>query len=712
MHITVLRLAEFRLFDDREFRFSPGMNVIRGPNESGKSTVVRALVAALFEKPHADNVYTRSDLRWGAEEKPILELEFDHEGASYLLVKDFRLRTVVLEELGGSSRLTTTKAARARISEFLGFSDPAQFERTACVTHDQMMNISSDRPSARKLADLVREVVVGERESVAMEGALRTLAGEIDELKRGLERPARNPGTIARLQREREVMISRQKELTGGINELDSGRSRLKDVDRLLGEKERRLENLRELLNKNLKGIDLEKRMEESRRRFEFADRVKDAGTVLDRIEAEIERAYGGFLDLGIDAEVELLKEIEVRESLGVLARELEAEESPEEGKPSPSVPRWAGWIIVALGVVLVIGGATLWAVHAALLVLLAPGALILAAGAYLLLAGQEVPAGLNGVIGEQVARAEEEIAKLRAREKQFLGSVGCGSTKEFFTRFELYRDLVGERDNAAATAEALLGDRTMDEIKQERRNSSLEVSACDAELTEMEPYRVPPERLEEVTGELGELSREVEALSKEREGLEFHLGKTKTDPEETLQIEENLAWLWEAEQKARSRLRVTTLAYDAMKEVSRHLLSAAIPTMAEGVGRTLSVLTGGRYDTVEVRESDLAISVYSEQKGDMIPVEQVLSSLSKGTLSQLYLAARLELVDVITGGRRPPLIFDDSFSYFDDDRLERLWNVLLEVAKDQQVFLFTCCSRYDSLIGPDVNVIDLEPGA
>ncbi len=60
---------------------------------------------------------------------------------------------------------------------------------------------------------------------------------------------------------------------------------------------------------------------------------------------------------------------------------------------------------------------------------------------------------------------------------------------------------------------------------------------------------------------------------------------------------------------------------------------------MAKSVGRTLGLITGGRYDTVEVRENDLAISVYSKQKGEMIPVEQVFSSLSKGTLSQLYLA-------------------------------------------------------------------------
>jgi len=94
--------------------------------------------------------------------------------------------------------------------------------------------------------------------------------------------------------------------------------------------------------------------------------------------------------------------------------------------------------------------------------------------------------------------------------------------------------------------------------------------------------------------------------------------------------------------------------------------------------------------------------------KGDMIPADEVLATLSKGTASQLYLAARLELVDLLSGGHKPPLIFDDSFSYFDVRRLGALWDVLLEVARDQQVLVLTCTDRYDNLAGPDVNVIDL----
>ncbi len=91
-----------------------------------------------------------------------------------------------------------------------------------------------------------------------------------------------------------------------------------------------------------------------------------------------------------------------------------------------------------------------------------------------------------------------------------------------------------------------------------------------------------------------------------------------------------------------------------------------------------------------------------------MVPAEDLLSSLSKGTASQLYLAARLELVELLSGERKPPLIFDDSFSYFDDRRLEQLWTVLVGVARDQQVIVLTCTDRYDGLVGSGVKVIDL----
>ena len=48
MHIEAVHLHGFGRLAGREFRFGPGLTVVHGPNEAGKSTLHAALSAALF----------------------------------------------------------------------------------------------------------------------------------------------------------------------------------------------------------------------------------------------------------------------------------------------------------------------------------------------------------------------------------------------------------------------------------------------------------------------------------------------------------------------------------------------------------------------------------------------------------------------------------------------------------------------------------------
>jgi uncharacterized protein YhaN len=74
------------------------------------------------------------------------------------------------------------------------------------------------------------------------------------------------------------------------------------------------------------------------------------------------------------------------------------------------------------------------------------------------------------------------------------------------------------------------------------------------------------------------------------------------------------------------------------------------------------------------------------------------VTELSQGTLDTIYLAARLGLVRLVTGDRRPPLVLDDPFVTLDDARAPRALELLREVANDFQVIYLTTSDRYDSL--------------
>jgi len=90
MQITRLRVEQLRQFR-QPFElsgFEPGLNIFSGPNEAGKSTLVRAIRAAFFERHRSTAV---DDLRpWGdSAATPSIELNFTLAGQPHQLSKSF-----------------------------------------------------------------------------------------------------------------------------------------------------------------------------------------------------------------------------------------------------------------------------------------------------------------------------------------------------------------------------------------------------------------------------------------------------------------------------------------------------------------------------------------------------------------------------------------------------------------------------------------------
>ena len=94
-----------------------------------------------------------------------------------------------------------------------------------------------------------------------------------------------------------------------------------------------------------------------------------------------------------------------------------------------------------------------------------------------------------------------------------------------------------------------------------------------------------------------------------------------------------------------------------------------------------------------QVDDKTLDIRVHAPERGDWVDV----TSLSQGTLDLVYLVARLGLVRLVTGDKRPPLILDDPFVTFDDERAKRSLELLRDVARDFQVIYLTTSDRYDA---------------
>ena len=144
--------------------------------------------------------------------------------------------------------------------------------------------------------------------------------------------------------------------------------------------------------------------------------------------------------------------------------------------------------------------------------------------------------------------------------------------------------------------------------------------------------------------------------------------------------------------EKIRDDIEAVELAEDIIGQLAENISKAAGTYINKEAGNMLKGFTGGAYDSLSAG-SNYEIKVNSPD--GMIPVEE----LSQGTMDQVYMAVRLAAVRFITGDSdQVPLILDDSFAMYDDDRLEKAIRFISDNFKGQML-IFTCQQREGDIL-------------
>ena len=151
----------------------------------------------------------------------------------------------------------------------------------------------------------------------------------------------------------------------------------------------------------------------------------------------------------------------------------------------------------------------------------------------------------------------------------------------------------------------------------------------------------------------------------------------------------ESLKHVLEENERIHEEIAAIDLALDTMTELSSSIRNSFGLYLNKTASQLIDKITGGIYNSMSVDEN---LNVFMNTKTKLVPVEQV----SSGTMDQIYLALRLaaaKLIQVDGDVDQMPLIFDDSFVLYDDERLKTALKWLTK-AYDGQVIVFTCHKR------------------
>ena len=267
--------------------------------------------------------------------------------------------------------------------------------------------------------------------------------------------------------------------------------------------------------------------------------------------------------------------------------------------------------------------------------------------------------------------------------------------------------------DRLAAQLEGLVGREPIETLSPLRDAAALEIEQKTRALEHLGPIAKEPRARERLEVEVKDAERSIDQARNDEADARARVEANPVDAEAVAGEAERLELWREQLATLERRARVYSQTLTAIEAAERATMQRATRYLEKHMVGDLEQVTAGRYRRVRVDDTNLGIEVFAPERGDWVSVE----SLSQGTLDLVYLAARIGLVRLVTGDRRPPLILDDPFVTLDDARATRALELLKRISADFQVIYLTTSDRYDAAadavqILEAPTAVDAEPAA
>lgn len=292
----------------------------------------------------------------------------------------------------------------------------------------------------------------------------------------------------------------------------------------------------------------------------------------------------------------------------------------------------------------------------------------------------------------------ENEIKRQIGELKDIIHKNNSTSLEEFklgLDKKRIYDDLTKNRGSKMEVLEKILGSSGLDELYLKTKDYSYEYleegETIDITKTTNE-IKAKEEALLSMRDNYSRLEERIENLSKEIE--------TIVDIEEEIDRLEKLILTFD------NRIRSIDMARETIENISQEIHNQFAPHINKKVSQLIELVTNGKYDQVKINE-DLNIAIENPTTKEIIDIED----LSGGTIDQLYFALRFSIINSIKDNNLP-LILDDCFIQYDNERLKNILKFISTLSDKKQILLFTCHHRereiLDSL-GLKYNLIQLS---
>jgi len=700
MLLNKVELRNFKRFANFPAQFSPGINVVKGPlNETGKSSLLEGIIVALFHNPKSTARRLEDYASWGSTKRFETNLEFEERGNRYSLKKDFQKGTIKLVNQDTGEELDTPGEVSQRMGELLGTDSDNLFRYTSCIRQDQVSEVTSGR---KEIGESLEEVVTGGEENILASKVIQKLDDKISEIRKGLDRPARFLGLLARLKGDIENSSHQLKQISNEVAEVEAKKIELVEINKELAQIKEEYEGAKALLDKNKVRIEVELSIAKLAQKYnEIAQSLTEINTLMEKAR-QANDALNSMEGLGGEAKVSAVRselngvQIEKRNIEGDIAeRRMEINQAKEElNKRKFYRLLGSKQSIACIAIISICGiiGTIASSLYFLALVIIGMASLTAAMRAKNILAQQEIKIS---DLEDRIQKMEVALNESDVKERSLLTEVKCNTLQEFEEKEKDFWRWKEEQWKYENQLKGKLGTRNIEEIEQQRMETARNLAVEQAKITEdIKATALSPERYIELEKVVEKLEARLKQREQDKNRCEVFIEMARFDVEEQIKLEEELDSLQRDLRLEERRVKVYELAAEFLSRAKSDAFLAANEVLEKETRKYFAVFTNGKYDQVKIGNGNSEFLVYSREKDDWVKPEE----LSGGVIDEFYLAYRLALVKLIFGNKNPPLLLDDPFGNFDSLRLNKALQLFKDLSKDYQIIIFTLKDIYDEV--------------
>ena len=186
--------------------------------------------------------------------------------------------------------------------------------------------------------------------------------------------------------------------------------------------------------------------------------------------------------------------------------------------------------------------------------------------------------------------------------------------------------------------------------------------------------------KIQDIENEINNKKIKLHTLDLDKKNIEPRLENLSKIEEKLVNNNLKMSTLKDLEKSMELAKQILADSYERMK-------NTVTPKFTQNLSENISKITNGKYTNI----------IFNDEEGLIVELDNGnyvnASQLSIGTIDQLYLSLRLSMAEELSE-EKMPIILDEAFAYYDEDRLENILKYISKKYNEHQVIIFTCTNR------------------